>query len=194
MLADREDARLTLYLRDAGKLHAVPANARVVEADVLDAPRLAAALEGQDVVYANLSGDVDEPATAIVSAMEAAGIRKLVFVTSLGIYDEVPDKFGDWNRREIGAYLPPYRRAADTIEASSLFYAILRPAWLTDADEVDYEVTTKGESFRGTEVARKSVAALVVDLIVGQRPFLRDNLGINKPGTDGVQPVFIRSP
>jgi len=88
MLADREDARLTLYLRDAGKLHAVPANARVVEADVLDAPRLAAALEGQDVVYANLSGDVDEPATAIVSAMEAAGIRKLVFVTSLGIYDD----------------------------------------------------------------------------------------------------------
>jgi uncharacterized protein YbjT (DUF2867 family) len=78
----------------------------------------------------------------------------LIFVTSLGIYDELPGKFGQWNRREIGPYLPPFRRAADAIEVSGLDYTILRPAWLTDDDEMDYEITEKGEPFKGTEVSR----------------------------------------
>jgi hypothetical protein len=50
--------------------------------------------------------------------------RKLTFLASLGIYDEVPGKFGEWNRRQIGSYLPPFRRAADAIEASELDYTI----------------------------------------------------------------------
>lgn len=190
MLADHENIRLTLFVRNAAKLGSVPANARVVEGDALDAPRLAAALDGQDIVYANLAGDVDKAAQAIVAAMEAKGPRRLVFVTSLGIYDEVPGAFGDWNRREIGADLPPYRRAADAIEASSLDYAILRPAWLTDADEIAFETTDKGHPFKGTEVSRRSVAALVVDLLLGHRPFGRLNLGVDKPGTDGDKPAF----
>jgi hypothetical protein len=86
--------------------------------------------------------------------MNAAGVQRLIFVASLGIYDEVPGKFGTWNRRQIGAYLPPFRRAADLIESSGLNYTILRPAWLTDEDEVDYETTDRNEPFRGTEVSR----------------------------------------
>jgi hypothetical protein len=43
-----------------------------------------------------------------------------------GIYDEVPGKFGAWNRENIGPYLPPFRKAADLIEASSLDYTIPR--------------------------------------------------------------------
>ena len=75
--------------------------------------------------------------------MDAAGVKRLIFVASLGIYDEVPGKFGAWNRSQIGAYLPPFRRAANAIEASGLDYTILRPAWLTDNDEVDYETTER---------------------------------------------------
>jgi uncharacterized protein YbjT (DUF2867 family) len=88
-------------------------------------------------------------------------VKRLIFVASLGIYDEVPGKFGAWNHRQIGAYLPPFRRAADAIEASGLEYSILRPAWLTDKDEVDYETTERDEPFKGTEVSRKSVADLI---------------------------------
>ena len=93
---------------------------------------------GQDLGYANLTrNDIDRQAKNIVDAMSAASVKRLIFVASLGIYDEVPDKFGEWNRREIGPYLPPFRRAADVIEATGLDYTILRPAWLTDEDEVD---------------------------------------------------------
>ena len=192
MLAEREGISMTLFLRNATKLgRAVPGNAGTVEGDVHDAAKLKAAVAGQDVVYANLAGDVDAQAAAIVAAMKEAGVGKLVFCTTLGIYDEVPGKFGDWNNREIGEYFPPYRKAADLIEASGLDYAILRPAWLTDADEVDFEITERSEPFRGTEVSRKSVAAAVVRLIEASGPLGNRNIGINKPGTDGDKPAFM---
>lgn len=192
MLKDSKDVALTLYLRRANRLgQAVPTNARVVERDVLDAGTLAAAMAGQDIVYANLSGDVDSQAAAVVAAMQAAGVKRLIFVASLGIYDEVPGKFGVWNRKEIGEALIPYRKAADIVEASGLDATILRPAWLTDADEVDYETTHKGEPFKGTEVSRKSVAALIVDLMRSPDTAVRRNLGVNKPNTDGDKPAFL---
>lgn len=84
-----------------------------------------------------------------------------------------------------------YRAAADVIEASDLDYTILRPAWLTDADEIDYEVTGRDEQFKGTEVSRRSVAAVVVEALEDRQHFARTNLGVNKPGTDGPKPSFM---
>ena len=192
MLAGRSDADMTLFLRNAKRLgRDVPANARVIEGDVLDAAKLTEAVAGQDVVYANLAGDVDAQAEAIIAAMQASSVRKLIFVTTLGIYDEVPGKFGEWNNREIGEDFPPYRKAADLIEASGLDYAVLRPAWLTDADEIDFETTERNEPFKGTEVARKSVAAVVVQLIEAPGALGNRNIGINKPGSDGDKPAFM---
>ncbi len=192
MLAERGDTEMTLFLRDARKLgRDIPDNARVIEGDVHDTAKLRDAVSGQDVVYANLAGDVDAQAAAIITAMKDAGSWKLIFCTTLGIYDEVPGKFGAWNNREIGEYLPPYRKAADLVEASGLDYAVLRPAWLTDADEVTYETTERHEPFKGTEISRKSVAALVVKLAETTGALGNRNIGINKPNTDGDKPAFM---
>jgi uncharacterized protein YbjT (DUF2867 family) len=191
MLAEEPGVEQTLYLRDADRLGDVPASARAVEGDVLDRARLDPAVRGQDLVYANLAGDLGDQAAAIVGSMAAVGVRRLVFVTALGIYDEVPGRFGVWNRDQIGSMLGPYRAAADVIEASDLDYTLLRPAWLTDADEVDFEVTEKGEPFKGTEVSRKSVAALVVDIVKDPSRWSHANLGVDKPGTDGDRPAFM---
>lgn len=191
-LANDAAVQQTLFLRHARKLHGkAPANARVVEGDVLDQAALGKAMAGQNLVYANLTGDdIDKQAKAIVAAMHAAGVRRLVFVTSLGIYDELPGKFQTWNKAMIGEELKPFRRAADAIEASGLDYTILRPAWLTDEDEVDYETTAKGETFRGTEVSRRSVADLIARIIATPSLHSKANLGIDKPGTDGDKPSF----
>ena len=123
--------------------------------------------------------------------MNAARVKRLIFVVSLGIYDEVPGEFGAWNRRQIPQHLPPFRRAADVIEASGLDYTILRPAWLTNYDEVDYETTERNEAFKGTEVSRKSVADLIVKIILSPKLSSRSNLGVNKPNTDGDKPAFL---
>lgn len=196
MLATDTTVELTLLLRDAKKVpRLTPVNAKVLEGDVLDAKQLAKAIAGQDIVYANLTGDdIDAQAKAIVAAMKKAGVKRLVFVASLGIYDEVPGKFGAWNRRKIGAYLPPFRRAADAIEESGLDFTVLRPAWLTDEDEVDYETTEKGVPFKGTEVSRRSVADLIVKIIASPAVHSGGNIGVNKPHTEGDKPAFYRNP
>ncbi|MFJ4374774.1 SDR family oxidoreductase [Pseudomonas japonica] len=192
MLGERCDLSMTLLVRDPAKLTGTePRNARVVIGDVLDKALLAQLMKGQDVVYANLAGDVDVQTQHVLAAMRAAGVTRLVFVNSLGIYDEVPGAFGEWNRAEIGQYLGPYRRCADLIEASAVDYTILRAAWLSDVDEVDYETTGRHAPFKGTEVSRKSVAALISDVIVNPEHLSRANVGVNKPGSDGDKPGFM---
>lgn len=191
-LAGRHDVRTTLYLRNAARISDLDTTGmKIVEGDVTDTARLTEAMKGQDIVYANLTGEMDILAQAVLDAMNAAGVKRLIFVTSLGIYDEVPGKFGDWNRREIGAYLPPFRRAADLIEATDLDYTILRPAWLTDRDEVEYEITTRNEPFKGTEVSRKSVAAYILTLLEDPARDIGGNIGLHKPGTEGDKPAFM---
>lgn len=183
-LLKETDIQLTLFLRNSRRLnHLKSEKTRIVEGDVLDEKKLVTEIRGQDVVYANLEGELDQMAKNIVEAMEETGVKRLIFITTLGIYDEVPGEFGKWNKKMIGKYIPPYRKAADIIESSGLDYTIIRPAWMSGNDEVDYETTQKDEPFRGTEVSRKSVGALVAKLIKNPEQEKRTSIGINKPGT-----------
>lgn len=192
-LAAEANVQQTLLLRDPKKLTGnEPSNAKVVIGNVLDKRLLKDALDGQDIVYANLTGeDLDTQAEAVITAMKATGVKRLIFVLSLGIYDEVPGAFGEWNNAIIGEDLRPFRRAADAIEASGLDYTILRPAWLTDEDEVDYELTEKGQPFKGTVVSRRSVGDLISQVILDPTQRIGENLGVNKPGSEGDKPYFM---
>ncbi|GIM46177.1 hypothetical protein DNHGIG_17260 [Collibacillus ludicampi] len=140
----------------------------------MDIEKLKKAMIGQDVVYANLAGNLEPMAKNIVEAMNATGAKRLIWISSMGIYDEVPGE-------KYGSILEPYRRSAAIIEASDLDYTILRPGWFTNKDEIDYETTQKGELFKGHEVSRKSVAALVVKLATSPELEVRRSLGVNKP-------------
>lgn len=186
-------SELTLYLRKSQRLRKLKGDrVEVIEGDVMDTPLLEQSVRGHDVVYANLAGDnIADQARSVVSALDAADVRRLIWISTLGIYDEVPGAFGKWNHEQLdGGYLEPYSAAASVIESSDLDYTIIRPAWLTDKDEVDYELTSKGEPFKGTEVSRKSVADLVVKLAQDPRRDVRGSLGIDKPGTDGDKPSW----
>ena len=169
------DARLTLYLRNARRLKRLESDpVRVVEGDVLDTKTLTQAMAGQDVVYANLAGDLVPMARSVVTAMRDAGVRRLIWISSMGIYGEVPGQ-------KYSRVLDPYRDSAAIIEASDLDWTILRPGWFTNGDEIDYETTQKGEPFRGHDVSRKSVASLVVKLATTPGLEVRKSLGVNKP-------------
>lgn len=192
-LAGRDNIALTLLLRNPGKLPTpVPSNGTVLAGDVLDQALLRQTMPGHDLVYANLVGDdMEDQANSIIAAMQASGVERLIFVLSMGIYDEVPGKFGAWNNARLAEHLKPFRRAADAIEASGLAYTIVRPAWMTDEDEVDYELTTRHAPFKGTVVSRKSVADLIARIIDVPDLHQHANLGVNKPNTDGDKPYFM---
>lgn len=168
-------ANLTLYLRNSRRLNQNHPRVRVIEGDVLDVTALKAAMAGQDVVYANLDGPLEQMARNIVKAMVATGVKRLIFVSSMGIYGEIPGQ-------SYQSVLDPYRDAAKVIEASDLDYTILRPAWLNNRDEVEYGTTQKGEPFRnpGGVVSRKSVAHLIVQLALNPTLDVRCSLGVHK--------------
>jgi len=189
-LSSKENIELTLFARNADPIKHFETSATIIEGNVFSTNDLNEAIKGQDIIYANLAGAVDKMAGEIVLAMNANDVKRLIFVTSLGIYKEVAGKFGQWNERMIGSDLTPYRKAADIIEKSDLDYTIVRPSWLTNNDETDYETTQKGEPFRGTEVARKAVAAYITDIIEHPEKDIKSSVGINKPGVYGDKPTF----
>lgn len=190
MLLKNSDINLTMFVRNKAKLDSELQNKNVVVGDATNSADLKAAIKGQDIVYASLAGDVVNEAKKIVAAMDEFKVKRLIWTSSLGIYDEVPGKFGELNTRALPGYLQTYRKAADIISNSDLDYTIIRPAWLTNNDEVDYETTSynKGEKFKGTEVSRKSVAAYVVSLINNPEKDKRDSIGVDKLGSDGDRP------
>ena len=171
ILIKKSDINLTLFLRNKSRLRNKDVSkCRIIEGSVLDFNQLKAAIIGQDIVYANLAGDLEAMAKNIVKAMKETGVNKIIFISSIGIY-AVP----------LRPVLIPYRKAVEVIEASDLEYTILRPTWFTNEDEVDYEITRKGEPEKGSVISQKSLAAFIAKIIESPENYIRENLGINKP-------------
>jgi uncharacterized protein YbjT (DUF2867 family) len=190
-LSGDSQIHLTLYLRNAKRLkHLQSDKVKLVDGDIMDIEILKGAMQTQDIVYVNINGREDELAKQIVNAINLTGIKRLIFIAALGIYDEVPGAFGQWNQEMIGPYIKRYKKAANLIEASGLDYTILRPSWYTDKDEIDYALSQKGEPVTGTEISRKSVADLIVKLIENPELHVRESLGMEKPGSEGDKPAF----
>jgi len=191
-LKNNDNVHLTLYLRNAARLkHAEGEHSKVVEGDLLDQEKLQTVMQGQDMVYFNINGQEDVLAEKTIKAMQAAGVKRLVFIAAIGIYGEVSGAFGKWNQKMIGSILERYKKAARLIESSGLEYTILRPTWYTDKDEVDYVITQKGEPITRTEISRKSVADFIVKLVENPQQHIDESLGLEKPGTEGDRPAFM---
>jgi uncharacterized protein YbjT (DUF2867 family) len=172
ILGKNDAVKLTLFLRNAKRLKNDASKARIIEGDVMNYDKLKEAIQGQDIVYANLSGDLEGMAKNIVKAMEETGVKKLLFISSIGIYDS-----------PLKPVLKPYRKAADVVEGSGLEYTLLRPTWFTSVNEVDYETTRKGEPERGSEISQKSLATLISKIIESPEKYAGENLGVNKPNS-----------
>ncbi|WP_334184662.1 NAD(P)H-binding protein [Novosphingobium sp.] len=174
LLLERTDATLPLCLRRARRLEALASNPRVrlVEADATDESALETAMAGQDIVYANLSGDMARQARAIVMAMKKAGVRRLIFISSMGIYGEVPGE-------RYRSILDPYRDSAAIVENSGLDFTVIRPAWLNDDDVIAYGMTRKGEAFAKPTVSRTSIGDLIVRLVKEPGFGVGESLGVH---------------
>ena len=173
VLLENPELKLTLVSRNIRRLQAF-ANERVnvVQANVMDLPQLESLMQGQDVVYTNLAGNLEAMAENIVQAMNRTNVKRLIWISSMGIYGETGE--------DHGAILEPYRRSAQVVENSRLDYTIIRPAWFTDGHEIDYQLTRKGEPFQGRQVSKRSIAHLIAKLIERPEFSIRESLGIGR--------------
>lgn len=173
ILAKKDNINLALFLRNKNRLSNKDiSKCRIIEDDVLNYHQLKDAIKGQDIVYVNLAGDLEAMAKNIVKAMKETGVKRIIAISSIGIYDT-----------PLRPVLKPYRKLADVVEASGLDYTILRPTWFTNTNEVDYELTKKGEPEKGSVISQKSLATFIAKIIQSPDQFINQNLGINKPNS-----------
>ena len=180
-MLESTDDKLTLFSRSANQINIIdPNRERIGSGDVMDDADLDKAMSGQDAVFAALSGNLGAYAAKIIAAMNRNHVSRLVFITSMGIYNEIPASVGAQGNLRSNPVLQTYRDAADKIEASDLNYTIVRPGWFTSGP-VDYEVTRKGEPFGGHDVSISSIADIVTKLLDDDSLYARDSIGINTP-------------
>ena len=177
-LLERTDYKLTLFSTRANRLQINPNREIAVAGNVNNQNDLSRVIQNQDVVFAALSGALGQMARSIVNAMQYSQTKRLIFISSMGIYNEIPRSIGGGNLNE-NSMLRPYREAADVIEASNLDYTIIRPGWFDEGSD-NYEITRKGEAFKGHDVSRQAIANLVLKLIQNNG-FGIKSLGINRP-------------
>lgn len=185
MFLQKTDVNLKLFLRNAKRLeHLKSPRVEVMEGDATDKVALTNAMSGVNVVYANLYGrNTPQMASAIIESMQAAGLKRLVWITSFGVYNGQYQEIPDSELARIASYIAPHREEVKVIEASNLDYTLIRAQWFSNADEIDYELTQKGEPFKNpsARISRKSIADLIVRLCTTPDFGIRQSLGINKP-------------
>ncbi len=182
LFLEKTNDELTLFSRRPERLKPVDSTREIaVSGDVMNASDLDKVISGQDVVFASLTGNLGKMAKAIVESMKRVGVNRLIYITSMGIYNEIPATVGSSGNLRFNPVLQTYRDAADIIEASGLDYTIIRPGWFDSSNDTDYEITIKGEPFGGHDVSRKSIADLVVRLAADSTLYVRESVGINRP-------------
>lgn len=168
-LKKQYDVQLTLFARTTKKISNIE-NTSIVQGDAMYYDNVKNAIEGQDIVYVNLAGQLDAMTKNIVKAMQETGVKRIIAISSIGIFD-----------KPLKSVLVPYKALSDNIEKSGLEYTILRPDWFTNANEVDYVLTQKGQPEIGRAISRKSIAAFVATLVQNPELHKKENLGISKP-------------
>ena len=136
--------RITAFIRNPSWSGRDQLNLKVMCGDVRDAGAVAAAIEGQDAVVCALGaatplrrdpGLVDGIGN-IVTAMERHGVRRLVYLSFLGVHDGRP-QLSRLGRRVVAPVLmrnvvADHEDKERIIRSSSLDWVIVRPPRLTN--------------------------------------------------------------
>lgn len=180
LLFDTE-CHVTLFARHAEDMFSDSPRTTVVNGDAEQIENLKEAMQGQEVVYCAISGEaLPQIAENIVAAMGECGVKRLIFMGAVGIYNEIPDEMdGEDNLDNEPAQLPN-RQAVDIVEASDLNYTVLRPGYLKEGGENDFVLSVKGEPAKGYITTIPSLVKLAVQLISDETLYARESVSITR--------------
>ena len=155
-------------------------NSHRVTAKSIDATNqkdLKKVLENQDIVLCAVSGP-DQ--VAIARNLVELDVKRLIFMSVVGIYNELTDGNGDEFNLDNEPEQRIHRNAVDILEDSSLDYTILRLGYIAYQDEEDYVITKKGETAKGYVSNAKSIEKVVLDIIKKPELYSRENISLTK--------------
>lgn len=175
------DCRLTLFARHARDVYADTDRITAVNGDALRVEDLNAVMPGQDVVYCAISGDaLPKVAENIVAAMTQSGVKRLLFMGAVGIYNEILDEIDGEDNLDNEPAQIPNREAVDVVEASELNYTVLRPGYMGEGDEDVFVLTRKGETAKGYTTPIPALVKFAVRLILDDDLYVRESVSITR--------------
>lgn len=180
-LSNDEEFHLTLVSRHASACYQESELCHVIDCDATRVEDLQQAMKDCDVVYCSISGyDLPVIAANTVSAMKKNGVRRLIFMGAVGIYNEIPVDLDDEDNVRNNPDQVPNRDAVANVEASGLDYTILRPGYLQDGDKDDFTLTFKGEQAKGYVSTIPSVVELAASLINDDTLYVHQSVSITR--------------
>ena len=180
LLSDTE-CHVTLFARHAEDMFSDSPRTTVVNGDAEQIENLKEAMQGQEVVYCAISGEaLPQIAENIVAAMGECGVKRLIFMGAVGIYNEIPDEIDGEDNLDNEPSQLPNRQAVDIVEASNLNYTVLRPGYLKEGEENDFVLSVKGEPAKGYITTIPSLVKLAIQLISDETLYARESVSITR--------------
>lgn len=170
-------------------LHARPDHG-IQALDAVNEEALVAALQDVDMVYANIGAEGRQKAAAnsVVNAMHTAGVKRLIWVATIGVHNELPDDMRDMWANLLGTtdnentYMGDQAAAVARIMSSALDYTIIRPNELLDDNlmQTIHVQTDPDAQIIGGPITRTSVAEFITQIILHPDTYVAQSVAISK--------------
>lgn len=172
------DIELSVFVRDPGKFGDMDiSGVNVIKGDALNSDDVKHAMEGQEIMLCSLEGDVLTMAKNIVSALGETNVKRIIWITGMGIHHEITGPRGIMLNM-LAKQRPEYIQAADTIAESSAVTTLLRCPGIKDGGNEKYELTPEGVQPAHRDVDRAAIAQCMADMIFDEALGANESLGI----------------
>lgn len=172
------DVELSVFVRNPAKFGDMDmTGVNVITGDALNTENVRQAMDGQDVLLCSLEGDVLTMAKNIVAALEKTSVKRIIWITGMGIHHEIKGVHGIM-LNQLAKKMPEYIQAADTIAASSAATTLLRCPGIRDGENEIYALTKEGEKPSCWFVDRAAIAQCMADMIKDETLGVNESLGI----------------
>ncbi len=156
----------------------------VLKGNVMDENQLFEAMQNHDAVLSALgprrvfkpSALLHDSALATTRAMHRSGVKRLVILSAAAHFPGTPNRIVSFVLR---SHMRDSRAMEEIVRASGLDWTIARPPRLTEEDYTSYRSREDAAPKMGFTLARKAVAAFMLDAIEQQKHF-RKIVGIAK--------------
>lgn len=177
-MKSEKDIELSVFARSPEKFGDMDlTDVNVIQGDALNKSDVIKAMDGQEILLCSLEGDVLTMAKNIVSALEKTSVKRIIWITGMGIHHEITGARGVMLNM-YAKQRPEYIEAADTIAKSSAVTTLLRCPGIKNGDNIKYFLTKEGEQPAHKDIERAGIAQCMYDLIEDPSIGVNESLGI----------------
>ncbi|KRN28682.1 saccharopine dehydrogenase related protein [Lactobacillus selangorensis] len=194
-LLNHSDADLTLFGHHTSSRLTLsnPNREKAIDGDIENANDLKQAMKDQNIVI--LDNAMPNLLEDTYQAMKKAGVTRLIVTGTIGLYDEVGGKFGEWGKSMSGAFKDSeqYQQIIQQIiDDPEIDFTYVRMTMLYNNDQkTDYKLVPFGEKVTGAQVSRQAVAHFITDMVNDPTLENNANIAIIEPGSeDMTKPSF----